>query len=126
MAQEKPAPERREAKMTEKQYATPRFAKGSAGIRFTDKSTGQQFSAWNGDGYTVVGVVPHSSWNDPSVPEYFITRSRSAAEGRYEDILAAENELETTEGGGAGGKGETDVAKHAASHGCGPAGVLGT
>ena len=80
--------------MAEGQYATPRFAKGSTGLRFTDKGTGG-FYRWNGEGYAVVSVVPPSSWENPRVPEYFIARSCSVtAEGHGEDILATENELE--------------------------------
>lgn len=80
--------------MMGEQYATLRFAKGSTSLRFTDKSASQLFSIWNGDGYTVVGVVPRSKWDNAYIPEYFIARSRSLAIGRGEDILATENELE--------------------------------
>ncbi len=87
--------------MAEEQYATPRFVKGSTGIRFTDKSTGQTFSSWNGEGYDVVDLVPRAKWSNPHVPEYFMAKSRSViAEDHGEDILAAENELETAEEGG--------------------------
>ena len=81
--------------MLEEQYATPRFAKGSAGLRFTDRSGSQQFARrWNGDGYVVVGVVPLVSWDNPLVPEYFVAMGCSVAMGRGEDILATEMELE--------------------------------